>query len=314
LINWYRHVTMATEEMREDFDELASNPHMRPIHYQLKVRTHSGMLNITSVSKMKEYERIQIGFSGDTKQTYQFDNVQKIVNTNYNSFKSLLNNLANPQINSTSKGITKSLLFEKVNSRHVIDFLDNYILKSNYIRTDILKGYIDSKNRSGGLKEWSVAIILNSSSKIRSASKHPKSQKFNGMNVTNFDIKWRDGHLKDVGMPFRFLIGSKELSVPNSKNAILDKSARMIDLDLPSNAKVGEIKKERNKKSKPLLVLMPLDPIISGSLDEDVPLIGFGILFPKLNHEETYEYAARPVVDDFERELQTSDDPADEDE
>ncbi len=314
LVNWYRHVTMATEEMREDFDELASNPKMRPIHYQLKVRTHSGMLNITSVSKMREHERIQVGFSGDTKQTYQFDNDQKIVNTNYNSFSTLLNNMASPIINSTSKGIAKSLLFENVDSTHIIDFLETYVSKSNYIRTDILKGYIDSKNGYGDLKDWSVAVILNSSNKLRSASSHPDSQKYNGMDVLNFGVQWKDGNLDAVGMPFRFLTGSKELSVPNSKNAILDKSARMIDLNLPSDAKVGEIKHERNKKSKPLLVLMPLDPRISDMLDKETPLVGFGILFPKLNNEETYEYAARPVLDEFEEEVQTSDDPADEDE
>ena len=263
---------------------------------------------------MREHERIQVGFSGDTKQTYQFDNDQKIVNTNYDSFSTLLNNMASPIINSTSKGIAKSLLFENVDSSHIIDFLNTYVSKSNYIRTDILKGYIDSKNSYGDLKDWSVGVILNSSNKLRSASKHKSSQKYNGMDVLNFGIQWNDGKLDGVGMPFRFLTGSKELSVPNSKNAILDKSARMIDLDLPNDAKVGEIKRERNKKSKPLLVLMPLDPRISDTLDEEVPLVGFGILFPKLNHEETYEYAARPILDEFEEEVQTSDDPADEDE
>ena len=314
LVNWYRHVTMATEEMREDFDELASNPKMRPVDYQLKVRTHSGMLNITSVSKMREHERIQVGFSGDTKQTWQFDNDKKTVTSNYKSFSSLLSNLENPVINSTTKGVVKSLLFEKVNSSHIIDFLDSYLLKSNYIRTDILKGYIDSKNSSGDLKEWSVAVVLNSSNELRSASKEVDSQKFNGLDVLNFDIQYSDGALKGVGMPFRFLRGTKELSVPNSKNAILDKSARMIDLDLPKDTPVAAIKMERNKQEKPLLVLMPLDPRVSNCLDDTTPIVGFGILFPKLNHEETYEYAARPVLDDFEDEVQTSDDPADEDE
>ena len=314
LVNWYRHVTMATEEMREDFDELASNPKMRPLDYQLKVRTHSGMLNITSVSKMREHERIQVGFSGDMKQTFQFDNDQKTVTSNYKSFSSLLKNMENPVINSTSKGVVKSLLFKNVNSIHIIDFLDSYTLKSNYIRTDILKGYIDSKNSYGDLKEWSVAVVLNSSSQVKSTSKHPDSQKFNGLDVLKLDIQYSTGELKDVGMPFRFLRGTKELSVPNSKNAILDKSARMIDLDLPKDTPVAAIKMERNKHGRPLLVLMPLDPRVSDSLDDATAIVGFGILFPKLNHEETYEYAARPVLDDFEKEVQTSDDPTDEDE
>ena len=314
LVNWYRHVTMATEEMREDFDELASNPKMRPVHYQLKVRTHSGMLNITSVSKMREHERIQVGFSGDTKQTYQFDNDQKIVDNNFEDFSTLLKKLSQPKINSTSKDLIKSLLFEDVASNHVIGFLENYVSKSNYIRTDILKSYIEAKNKTNDLKSWSVAVVLNSSNKLRSASKDAASVKFNGMNVLKMNLDWQDGKVKNVGMPFRFLNGSKELSVPNSKNAILDKSARMIDLDLPSDTPVGKIKEERNKNGKPLLVLMPLDPRVSFNLSKEKPIIGFGILFPKLKNEETFEYAARPVIDDFEKVLQTSDDPSDEDE
>jgi hypothetical protein len=193
LVNWYRHVTMATEEMREDFDELASNPKMRPVHYQLKVRTHSGMLNITSVSKMREHERIQVGFSGDTKQTYQFDNDQKIVDNNFEDFSTLLKKLSQPKINSTSKDLIKSLLFEDVASNHVIGFLENYVSKSNYIRTDILKSYIVAKNKTNDLKSWSVAVVLNSSNKLRSASKDAASVKFNGMNVLKMNLDWQDG-------------------------------------------------------------------------------------------------------------------------
>jgi hypothetical protein len=205
-------------------------------------------------------------------------------------------------------------LFEDVASNHVIGFLENYVSKSNYIRTDILKSYIVAKNKTNDLKSWSVAVVLNSSNKLRSASKDAASVKFNGMNVLKMNLDWQDGKVKNVGMPFRFLSGSKELSVPNSKNAILDKSARMIDLDLPSDTPVGKIKEERNKNGKPLLVLMPLDPRVSFNLSKEKPIIGFGILFPKLKNEETFEYAARPVIDDFEKVLQTSDDPSDDDE
>tara|TARA_R110002167_G_scaffold247308_4_gene452895 strand:+ start:1919 stop:4732 length:2814 start_codon:yes stop_codon:yes gene_type:complete len=311
LVNWYRHVTMATEEMREDFDELASNPQMRPIHYQLKVRTHSGMLSITSVSKMREHERIQVGFSGDTKQTYQFDNDQLVVNKNFQAFKSILSKMSSPNIQSTTGNIVRSLLFKDVNSEAVIDFLEEYTSFSDYIRTDILKGYIEAKNKSNVLKKWSVAIILNSSKIVHSASKHADSAKFNGLNVLPINLKWKDGSSQDVGMPFRFLTGSRELSVPNSKNAILDATARMIDLELPKSTPVAEIKIERNRIGKPLLVLMPLDPRVSSTLNKENPIIGFGILFPKINNEETYEYAARPKTEDFEELVQTSDDPAD---
>jgi hypothetical protein len=63
LVNWYRHITLASEEMKEDFDKMAAN-NDRPIDYQLKVRTHPSMtsisrLGITSANKMKDHEVIK---------------------------------------------------------------------------------------------------------------------------------------------------------------------------------------------------------------------------------------------------------------
>src|SRR5690606_18273523 len=98
--------------------------------------------------------------------------------------------------------------------------------------------------------------------------------------------------------------GLTELSVKGNKNAILDKRARMIDLPFTSEPDEQEIKDKRNSEGRPLLVIMPLDPRVSPELDEDIPLIGFGLIFPEFKGEETYEYAARPIQIDFEENPQ----------
>jgi hypothetical protein len=53
---------------------------------------------------------------------------------------------------------------------------------------------------------------------------------------------------------------------------------------------------------------MPLDPRVSDDLNPSIPLIGFGVVFPKFDGEETYEYAARPMQEEFEEEPQEDDD------
>ena len=135
-------------------------------------------------------------------------------------------------------------------------------------------------------------------------------KKFNGMDVLQLDINC-DKHEYSIGVPFRYLEGMNELRVPDSKNAILGKSERMIDLDILSNSSVDEIKAKRNELGTPLLVVMPIDSRVSAKLNPAIPLIGFGIMFPKVGNEDSYEYAIRPVKD-FEEYLQESDDPADE--
>ena len=300
LVNWYRHITMATEEMRADFDEMAAN-NLKPKDYQLKVRTHPGMLMITSVTKMKEHEKIQVGFSGKLIQTYVFDKARSVVEGNYKAFKNTLSRLSSPEKLESTRGVN-ALLWEKVSSEIVLDFITSY--KSEYIRNDVLKSYIDTQNSNGRLNEWSVAVILNSSKKITTKGN------LKGEPVAEHKFEWK-GDSFVGGLPARNLDeGINELRVKGNKNAILDKRARMIDLDFSDGEEATEeqIKQKRNQQAKPLLVIMPLDPRVSQRLDEKIPIVGFGLIFPAFEGEETYEYAARPMKPEFEENLHEDDD------
>lgn len=309
LVNWYRHVTMATEEMRADFDEMSANG-LKPKDYQLKVRTHPGMLMITSVSKMKGHEKIQVGFTGKLVQTYVFDKAQSVINNNNKALESTLLRLTAPKELKSSKGIN-GLLWEDVSSEIVLDFISSYKSSTNYIRTDVLKGYISRQNKNGKLKNWSLAVILNSGSKITTQNNPLTDQP-----VINHLFEWNGGKING-GLPARNLEespGAKELSVKGGKNAILDKRARMIDLKFSNdeNPNEDQIKAKRKELGKPLLVIMPLDPRISEDLDPNVPLVGFGLMFPAFSGEELHEYAARPLEIEYEEETHEDDDVANE--
>lgn len=298
LVKWYRHITMATEEMRADFDELAAKK-LQPEHFQLKVRTHPGMLLITAVTKMRDHERVQVSFSGKTVQTYSFEKSQQIVNSNYQAFTNLLRGLKNAEIQESATGVN-GLLWKKVDSEMVSDFLSSY--RSGYLRSEIIRAYIERQNKSNKLVNWSVAVILNSGKSI--TTKGP----LGGQPVSLQTFTWDGGNIKG-GLPARnFESSIKELRVKGNKNAILDKRARMVDLQLPSEPSEEDIKLERNSLAIPLLVLMPLDPRISPDLDENTPLVGFGVIFPEFDGEETYEYAARPLQKEFEDIPQEDDD------
>ncbi len=304
LKNWYRHVTMATEEMRADFDEMASR-NLRPEDFQLKVRTHPGMLLITSLAKMGDHERIHVGFSGKLIQTYSFEKSPLVIKSNYRAFTSLLSRLAVAEQKESNRGIN-ALLWSEVSADIVSDFIMSY--RSDYIRSDVLRAYIGKQNQNNKLTHWTVAVILNSGKTITTKGD------LNGRPVKSHEFSWSDGKITG-GLPARNLEnGVTELSVKGNKNAILDKRARMIDLSFTSEPDEQEIKDKRNNEGRPLLVIMPLDPRVSPELDEDIPLIGFGLIFPEFKGEETYEYAARPLQVDFEESPQKSDDPDDSDE
>lgn len=305
LIGWYRHITMATEEMREDFDEMAAK-NMRPEDFQLKVRTHPGMLQITSVSKMKEHDKIQLSFSGEVKQTFEFDNIQESVNSNFKLLVDTLHKLGPAQeVNQSAS------LWGNIDSEVVITFLDNYKLYSDRIRLDVIRDYIDKQNQSGLFKNWSVAVRLSSNKVVRSTKKG-KKHILDGKPVVSIDLSFIDELLTTAGVPFRDLEErGKELVTRGSSNAILDKASRIIDLSASTSTSEEEIKKMRKEKGTPLLILMPLDPRVSSRLSDNVPITGFGIVFPELDNEAKFEYAARPQKSDYEETLQESDDPDD---
>jgi hypothetical protein len=304
LVNWYRHVTMATEEMRADFDEMAAK-NLRPEDFQLKVRTHPGMLLITSVTRMRDHERIQVGFSGKLIQTYAFEKSPSVVDSNYQVFENLLSRLSSPEEQKSNRGVN-ALLWNKVNANIVSDFIASY--RSGYIRGDILRAYIEKQNKNGKLTKWSVAVILNTGKTITTKGD------LSGKPVRSHPFIWSDGNLIG-GLPARNLVdrGLSELIVKGSKNAILDKRARMIDLQFTSEPSEEQIKNERNREGKPLLVIMPLDPRVSTELDENIPLLGFGLIFPEFEGEQTYEYAARPQQPEFEEIPQEDDDTEEDD-
>lgn len=307
LVGWYRHVTMATEEMRADFDELAAKD-MRPEDFQLKVRTHSGMLTITSLTKMRDHEKIQLSFSGDVKQTFEFDNNQVSVDHNFRLLHETLRKLENGKIQGKS-----TVLWEDVSSDIIISFLDSYKLTSDRIRLDVVRDYIERQNQSGVFQNWSVAIRLTSSSTVKSSKKGEKHALHNSPTFIT-DLSLIDNALQKVGVAFRDLKeGVKELSTKGSSNAILDKASRIVDLDAEVDTDEKEIKKQRKEKGTPLLVLMPLDPRVSTKLNHETPLLGFGIIFPELENEAKFEYAARPVQTEFEEILQEDDDTEEDD-
>ena len=294
LINWYRHVTMATEEMRNDFDEMAAN-NMVPKDYQLKVRTHPGMLMVTSLTKMREHEKIQVGFSGKLIQTYSFNKAD--VNSNYNVFKYLLSRLnTTPQKIKTGQKKVNALLWNKVDSVKILDFMSSF--KTPIHRLDIMKSYIEKQNNEGLLQKWSLAVWVNS----RNDSKKEK-------------WKWSGGDF-EAGLPTRSLLGdeTKQLSVKGSKNAILGKEHRMVDLGLKIGEKPSEddLKEIRKRLQQPLIVILPIDSSDYSGIENNLPIIGLGIIFPIIESEKKFEYAARPLNPDFEEEPQQSDDKTDD--
>ena len=71
LISWYRHISHADAELREDFDDMVESG-SDPKHYGHRVRSHPSGLLITALNKMRAGTPMKLSFAGKVKETTIF--------------------------------------------------------------------------------------------------------------------------------------------------------------------------------------------------------------------------------------------------
>lgn len=298
---WYRHVAMATEDMRADFDEMFSLK-MKPNQYQLKVMSHPGMLSITSASKMKGHKKLAVGYSGKLIQTYSFAKKDDFISRNFSLLNSLVKSLDTPSVKTHNTRINE-LFWSGVDSTSIMEFISSY-QSDQPLRLDTISGYIELQNKKGKLRYWDVAVISNSNLNITIG----RDEKKIGYQALEWDV-----NINNVVYNLRFPVRNLEdlgsyLEVYGDKMSILDERARIIGLEFGKDDKISAetILEKRSALEQPLLVLYPLDPRVI-SEDKTTPIVGWGIAFPKIKGEDKYEYALRPV-EGFNEDPQEDDD------
>ena len=72
LREFYSHITMATEELRQEFDMMADRG-MTPSDFGLRVRSHPAGLVITAANKMRNGTPMTVSYSADISETISFE-------------------------------------------------------------------------------------------------------------------------------------------------------------------------------------------------------------------------------------------------
>lgn len=207
-INWYKHITEATEELKEEFDVM--NDHqLTPRDYGLKVRNHDESLIITAKNKMYHSSDaiISINYYGELIETRKIINDKKKIEDNLKLLKNLVFQLtSNYQLDEESK---KNFLWRNVDIRLVLDFIktynnhiqniktdggtiEKYILSQNFTKFDIV--IISKEKNDDGETKLSESIIINN--ELRSSIVEPNTLQISGRNS-------RVGTISDekVGLP-----------------------------------------------------------------------------------------------------------------
>lgn len=164
LCEWFRHIAVASEELREEFDIMAASG-ATPRDYGLKVQSHPTLL-VTSPLKMRSARNLQLSFSGQLVETVTFYRDMATLAKNLAAGERFLSHLGSPEVNpiryrNESKNAWRGYLWEKVSGTLVVDFLSAYKTHpaAHKVNSTLLAEFIGSLIPLGELTQWTVALI-----------------------------------------------------------------------------------------------------------------------------------------------------------
>jgi len=287
LVEWYQHITIASEELRKEFDYMASMS-ATPEEFGFKVKTHPSGLIITGANKMRNGTVMQLSFAGTISETYLFHKDENIIRRNMRVTEDLISGLGTYSIEKNN------FLWKQVSGSKIVDFLTNYQSHPNarLANTRNLIDYIQAQLKKNELVSWTVALIS-------------KNKAENMYNIAGIEVGLTQReNVADPSLPEYRLSKSRLLNPPDEmldfpssvqEEIISITKERRQEAGKPeskSKTPDGKVIREKRNPSNGLLLIYPLDP---KAINAAIPVIGFGISFPSSNSAKPVEYKVNNI-------------------
>lgn len=282
LIECYEHITIASEELRQEFDYMAEAG-ATPDEFGLKVRTHPQGLVITGANKMRTGTVMKLSYTRSLSETTIFYKDENKNKQNLEVTEELL-----ISVGSYTRQKNKNYIWEQVPPQKVIDFLLGYQYHENckLANTSLLVKYIKAQ-LPHELTSWTVVLISSNRAK-------------NKRNIAGNEVglTLRKDASSESSLEYR-LIKSRLLSPTDewidlseeTRNEILEITGRRrAEAGKPpssSNTPNGKILRSKRSPKNGLLLLYPLDP---EAINSEIPVMGFVISFPDSKTAQMVEY------------------------
>lgn len=318
IFEWFNHITMATEEMRNDFDEMTIT-HQKPKDFRLKVRNHHGLLTITSLNKLHFTEDIEISFSGENPQTYSLIKTKSAIENNFRVLNSLIELIGFPTIENRIKnkqGEIRYLLYPNANVESICTFIDDFKIEQPSINNSTLSGYIRTQEKDKNIKDWTICIVSNTDKKvfINRYENNPDESKSPKDDVMTYQLT-HNSEVLTLGCSVRNQPKNSRASDSYliAKNQIDDLKDRQVDLSINDLKTNKEIKEQRAKEKKGLLLIYALDERGTPNVNNGIPIIGYSLHFPRIDNETKVSYTVS-INKNFDTEMMEDDDKPENDE
>ena len=313
LIDWYRYIAIATEELREEFNYLAET-NGTPDQFSVKVRTHPGQLQVTALGKRRNSTTVEVSWAGKLVETRQLckDRETRDYNleltdnfiSSLGSYRSIVKN----QLEDDSIGTKPNcFLWNDVNANTICDFLSKFKLPETFKKLDIdrVVDFIKQVvSETGGMNNWNVAII----SKTQKSVQHTFSNNLTvGCCTRNRDPEDK----KLFHIPKNRIKGNPAdefVDLPESVLKTAFEDTKKIKSDNGKEWKQDYpapelVRIKYRPKTTPLLLLYPVDAKSANIKDKELiygdnedPIIGFLLAFPDTEGDVVRKYMVNNVI------------------
>ncbi|MDU2066482.1 MAG: Z1 domain-containing protein, partial [Sporomusaceae bacterium] len=165
LINYFLHISMATEELVHQFDFM-NDMDQNPMSFGLRVATHPDLL-ISSRNKVRTGKEMKKDFSNRLSQTRSFDVNPEQYDINFAAVEILLKSIGTPKDRDlywkekNRSAVGEHIFWSKVAGFDIANFLEDYQTSENATRANskYMADYIRNQNKCGGLTNWTVCLI-----------------------------------------------------------------------------------------------------------------------------------------------------------
>lgn len=313
LNEWFCHITLASEELRDEFDYMADVAGSTPEQYALRVRTHPGVLQISASNKIRRAENIRISWSGRLIETYELSKRPEIISRNLNNTVNFINSIGNDFTSQANYFLWRDINYELV--KQFFSGFEVYDNLKSASPVNLLK-FIDYKYSNSELQNWNVGLITKSQGK-----------NFRINNEVNVSLIVRRQDAKST--TDLYYIRKSHIISPNDEFIDLTANERERAQEATlrlwrEKGKTGEpkrlngdwVRNEIRPPDKVLLLIYLLDPEGAELNESSDPIVGFAVSFPGSNRDDAVTYAVHSQLllnFDIDEIYDTMEDEDDED-
>lgn len=298
LEDWYCDITVANEELLEEFDAMAAAGGT-PRDYGLRVRKHPAGLLITARAKMRHGKELKLDYSGSGVPTNSFSLDPDDHRANLRLVEGFIEDQRNGGRLREEAGPRGAHMFDTVPGADVARFLEAFRTSPRARRANgqMLALYVSTAARHGELTDWTVALLNNR------GGRHQRP--VGGLGVGLIERAPKKDRRENLMITDAYSIG-QILSPPDEWLDLDGAELEAAREDTRRRFEEGEIRTRAGRppeidgtgvrharpRTRGALLLYPLDPAVPSEagldLELDEPLMGFYVSFP-------FSTTSRPV-------------------